>query len=288
MAVELWIDDGSPWYLSPNIWTVPSDDPNDPPGIPFANVSAYVWARVRNRGSTPVSNATVKYYWANPSTAINDGTVNLIGTSSVSLAAGETKDVLCVTPWTPLWVNNGHECLIAEAFAPGDPLPPRTAATPYNVPGWRQMAQKNLTIGAPVMKMNIFVHAFMAGNLGTGRSVRLVARRAPMEMLKPLAAGLGLRKLPVEADGFKDFGLQPYRCGDPINEKNRPEFSMELPAKHQQGMALAVRLPKEFKSGTGALFLVEQLDGDVITGGVGVLILPEEDLPTQPKPKRSK
>ena len=288
MAVELWINDGTPWYLSPDIWTVPSDDPNDPPGIPFANVSAYVWARVRNQGSNAVNNATVRFYWANPSSAINDSTANLIGSSSVSLAAGETKPVLCVTPWIPQWVNNGHECLIAEAFAPSDALPPRSPATPYDVPGWRQMAQKNLTIGAAAMRMMHYIHPFLAGNLSAGRAIRLVARRAPLETLKPLAAGLGLRTLPEEAEGLKEFGLQPYRCGDVIQEKAKPEFSMELPPKHQQGMALTVRLPKEFKSGTGALFLIEQFEGEKITGGVGVLIVPEADLPTQPKRRRSK
>ncbi len=27
MAVELWIDDGNPWYLSPDIWTRPAMTP---------------------------------------------------------------------------------------------------------------------------------------------------------------------------------------------------------------------------------------------------------------------
>lgn len=125
MAVELWIDDGNPWWLSPDIWVVPSDDPSDPPGMPFANVSAYVWARVHNRGTTAVSNATVRYYWAVPTPSqILRSAGHSIGMSNVSLAAGETKEVLCVTPWTPEYHNDGHECLIAEAFAPADPLPP--------------------------------------------------------------------------------------------------------------------------------------------------------------------
>ena len=121
MAVDLWVDDGNPWYLSPDIWVVPSDDPNDPPGMPVADVSAYVWARVRNRGSTPVTNASVRFYWADPSTVITPTTATLIGTSSVSLSASESKEVLCVTPWIPQFVNGGHECLLAQAFAPSDP-----------------------------------------------------------------------------------------------------------------------------------------------------------------------
>jgi hypothetical protein len=286
MAVELRINDGNPWYLSPDIWTVPSDDPNDPPGQPYANVSAYVWALVRNTGTTPVSNATVRYYWANPSVAINDNNSNLIGTSAVSLAAGESKAVLCVTPWLPQWVNDGHECLIAEAFAPSDPLPPRTAATPYDVPGWRQMAQKNLTIGGMGMGMGFYMHSFMAGNFGQGRAIRLVARRAPLELLKPLLANLGLKTLPTEAEGLKEFGLQPYRCGDTVNNRNKPELKLELPPRTEQGVALTVRLPKEVMPGSGALFLIEQYTEDKITGGVGLLLLPEADL-RPPRQKRS-
>ena len=36
MAVELEIRDGDPWYLSPDVWTVPGNDPEGPPGLPIA------------------------------------------------------------------------------------------------------------------------------------------------------------------------------------------------------------------------------------------------------------
>lgn len=278
MAVELWIDDGNPWYLSPDIWVVPSDDPNDPPGVPYANVSAYVWARVHNRGTTAVSNATVRYYWADPSTAITASTAHLIGTSYASLLPGETKEVLCVTPWIPQYVNNGHECLLAEAFAPADPLPPRGPNDPFNVPTVRQVAQRNLAVGNATPKMMHFVHPFLVGGRA-GRqeeAVLLRARRAPMELLKPLAAQLGLRRLPEEAAGFDRFGVQPYRCGDAVEEVGKPEFKLRPAAGRQQGMALVVRVPERMKEGTGALFLMEQVAGDEVLGGVAVLVLPEQ------------
>ena len=130
MAVQLEIDDGNPWYLGPDIWAVPGDDPNGLPGIPRAGQTAYVWARVHNRGSDPVSNGTVRYWWADPSTTITENTATPIGTANVSLDAKQTAEVLCLTPWTPSWVNNGHECLIVEAFSSQDPLPPHTPTTP--------------------------------------------------------------------------------------------------------------------------------------------------------------
>ena len=284
MAVELWIDDGSPhWYLSPDIWVVPSDDPNDPPGVPFANVSAYVWARVHNRGTTAVSNATVRYYWADPSTAITPSTATLIGTSSASLAAGETKDVLCVTPWLPQYVNNGHECLIAEAFAPSDPLPPQGPMDPFNVPTVRQIAQKNITVGGMMAKMAVFIHPFMVMNTaGLGdETVQVRVRRGEIASLKPLMAGLGLRQLPEEAGNLDRFGIQPYRCGDELERQPSQDTRLDLKPGMQQGMALVVPLPKERKSGAGALFLIEQMVGDRLVGGVGVLMLPEGD-PAEP------
>ena len=284
MAIELHIDDGSPyWYLSPNIWVVPSDDPNDPPGVPFVNVSAYVWARVRNNGTTPVSNATVRYYWANPATIIGDTTATLIGSSSVSLAPSETRDVLCVTPWLPQWVNDGHECLIAEAFAsssPGnpfvgpDPLPPRAPGDAYQVIAWRQMAQKNLDI-VRVEPSMMMVHPFLIGNPAKDEDgVFVMVRREPIEALKEVIATMGLRDLPEEADGFDEFGIQPFRCGDQIQETGRQEFSLGLPGRHQQGMALVARAPRTLHENAGALFLIEQIGRDQeVLGGVGVLVL---------------
>lgn len=276
MAIELWIDDGDPWYLSPDIWVVPSDDPNDPPAPPFEGVSAYLWARVHNRGTSAVSNAQVRYYWADPSTAITRATATLIGQSSVSLAAGETKDVLCVTPWIPAYVNGGHECLIAEAYAPGDPLPPHGPGDPFNVPTDRHVAQRNITVGMASARM-MMVHPFLIGNVwprAQGR-MRVRARRASIKTLEPLARSLGLRRLPEEAPEFKAFGVKPYRCGQPVDEPGKPEWEGEGEPGSHRTMALIARIPERLPGGTGALFLVEQLLDDEILGGVAVLVLPE-------------
>jgi hypothetical protein len=279
MAVELWIDDGNPWYLSPDIWVVPSDDPNDPPGMPFEGVSAYVWARVRNSGSTAVSNATVRYYWADPSTLITRATATLIGTSSASLAAGETKDVLCVTPWVPQFVNSGHECLIAEAFAPADPLPPSSPSDPIDVPSDRHVAQRNIAVGkaAPMM---MFLHPFVigAGERAAGR-ILIRARRAPLDTLEPLVRLLGLDRIPEEAPALREIGVRPYRCGEPVDEVGKPELELGLRPGERRGLALALRVPEKAPAETGALYLVEQVEGEEVVGGIGVLVLVEGETP---------
>src|SRR5690242_16116569 len=97
MPVQLEVHDGNPWWASPDIWVVPGDDPDGPIGSPVAGTPAYVWARVTNNGETAVSDATVRFYWANPSVGVDRTTANLIGTAFVTLAGGQSDEVLCLT-----------------------------------------------------------------------------------------------------------------------------------------------------------------------------------------------
>src|SRR5689334_1634761 len=105
MAVQLEIFDGNPWWLSPDIWVVPGDDPEGTPGSPIAGDNAYLWARVHNTGKDRVENATVRFFWADPSVGFDRNTANIIGTANVTLNGGQTSEVLCLTPWVPIFVN---------------------------------------------------------------------------------------------------------------------------------------------------------------------------------------
>ena len=60
-----------------------------------------LWAKVSNKGNRRVEDATVRYYWANPAIGVDREHAKLIGTANVTLNAGETSDVLCLTPWIP-------------------------------------------------------------------------------------------------------------------------------------------------------------------------------------------
>lgn len=276
MAIELWVEDGDPWYLSPDIWVVPGNDPNGTIGIPVANERGYVWARVHNKGTTAVENATVRYYWANPSTLITPSNATQIGMSFVSLLSGETKDVLCLTPWTPVWVNDGHECLVVEAFHPFDPPSPRGPNDPYDPPNDRHVAQLNLNVALRAQKQ-IAIFPFAAGNTTRfGRAeVSLRARRAPMESLAALKKNLGLKQLPAEMGEIKEFGLQPFRCGEQIRRVGEPQLAINLKLNEQKGLALAIQLPEQSESDSGALFFVEQFVGEKVVGGIGALLVPE-------------
>ncbi len=143
MAVELEIRDGSPyWWNSTDIWIVA--DPNDTvESIPIASVPCFLKARVRNNGNSESVDATVQFYWANPSIGVSRTTANLVGQSFVTLFPSDVQDVVCLVPWIPVFLNNGHECILAEAFHPSDPITP---SPDFNVPTDRHVAQRNLSV----------------------------------------------------------------------------------------------------------------------------------------------
>ena len=146
MSIELEIQDGFPnWWNSPDIWIVPGNDPAGSPGPPIAGQNAYLWGRVRNNGKTSANSAQVNFYWSNPATGVLRSNSTLIGSSFVSLDPGEIQEVLCLTPWIPIVVNDGHECVVAEVIHVLDPLPsPLTDA--FDPPTHKQIAQRNLSV----------------------------------------------------------------------------------------------------------------------------------------------
>lgn len=145
MSIQLTIRDGTPWWASLDIWVVPGTDPYGPTGAPVVGQGAYVWARASNAGKTAATNARLNYYWGNPATVLTVETVTRIGTSYVTLASGEARDVLCLAPWIPVWVNDGHECLVVEVFHPDDAIS-RGPGQPLAARDDRHVAQKNVGV----------------------------------------------------------------------------------------------------------------------------------------------
>jgi hypothetical protein len=217
---------------------------------------------------------------------ITPSTATLIGTSAVSLVPGETKDVLCVTPWVPDFVNNGHECLIAQAFAPPDTAPPQGPNDPFDVPGDRHAAQRNVVVGAGTANARI-VHPFLVRNDVRFRADHVVVRvrRGEIGLLKAIHRTLAFERMPEEAGELKDFGLQVYRCGDEIAGVGQQEVQVPLAPGRRQGLALVVRPPEQFADGTAALFLIEQLAGGKPVGGLAFVAVPAA--PCAQKPHRS-
>jgi hypothetical protein len=153
MAVKLLIRDGNPyWWLSPDIWVVPGNDPNGAPAAPVAGQNAYLWAHVANTGSSDANGVRIDFFWANPALQVLRSTATLIGSAYGDIPAGGNQDVLCLVPWIPVIVNGGHECVVAVANHSGDPLPV-PPPDDFGPPTYDQVAQRNLSvlIAAPQM-----------------------------------------------------------------------------------------------------------------------------------------
>ena len=272
MAVELEIRDGDPWWLSPDVWIVPGSDPLGAPGMPIAGLPAYIWARVRNQGDTEVVNAEVRFYWADPSTAFDRTSAHLVGSAFVSLEAGQQTEVLLLVPWVPEFVNNGHACILAEAFhAFADPLP---ASPAFNVPTDRHVAQRNLTIG---MAAASGFFGFTTTQMNTSRlstNFRLVAEAAPLKALKPMLKSLALDlDLTQDPGTVKRLGFVDLACPtqDDLKRKHDSEIALEIPGQGKSRRSLIGQL-----SGGPALIHIKQYHGKRLIGGQSILVLPEE------------
>lgn len=265
MAVTLEIDDGDPWWLSPDLWVVPGTDPTGTPGTPVAGQTAFLWARVHNTGSDPVENAMVNFYWANPATAFDRTTANHVGTSFVSLLAGATQEVLCLSPWVPSFMNGGHECILAEAYDPSaDPLPP---GPDFNVPTDRHVAQRNLAVLAVAPGKLTFQLAFEVHNPGRRREE--FAIRAELGTTEHLKRALKLRPELAALKGKQGRAIKlafaRSACADAGTERNEaPKLILE--PFERRGLALVGELKGEV-----ALVNVLQLRNDKVVGGLSVL-----------------
>jgi hypothetical protein len=138
---------GAVWWESPNVYAVNAAGVPDQPTAGQPN-TVYAW--VSNLGASP-SSATVSFYWCNPSLAITSA--QLIGAATGvaigAATAGTTMQafnvlVACPTQWTPVYQNNGHECLIAVASDPVlDPAPGPLSASWLDPTLDRHFGQKN-------------------------------------------------------------------------------------------------------------------------------------------------
>lgn len=267
MAVSLQILDGSPWWLSPNLWAVPGDDPEGAPGTPIVGTPCFLWAHVENTGSTPINDAQVRFYWADPSVGFDRTTANVVGVANVNLPAGMAADVLCLTPWIPTFVNGGHECILGEAFHQvADPLP---ATSDFNVPIDRHVAQRNLSV-VLALRAQMFHTAITVHNVSRkARRMRIHAKPGKLEELQPLLKTLG-RDVNLGAMGeVTRVGFVESACPTDADFKRaKPEVQIEAAANARSGLSLVGEL-----TGDAALVhVIQEADGKPI-GGLSVLVL---------------
>ena len=266
MAVELEITDGTPWYLSPNVWVVA--DPSDTTeSLPVAGTPCYIKARVKNNGSTSATNATVNFYWGNPAAGVNRSTATFVGQAFVSLSPGEEQDVLCLTPWVPIFLNDGHECILAEAFHASDPLP---ASLDFNVPTDRHVAQRNLSVIMAAERM-FFMNFEMHNNQREPRKLTARVAQVPIEKI--------IKSFPLIEKTYKLSGKKEGKLLKSVFTNNRcGGKDFEQPANQEEAFELTPYGKKQMTltgeiDGDYVFLLISQYAGKTETGGLGILII---------------
>jgi len=274
MSVQLLIQDGSPdWYLSPDIWTVPGSDPTGPAGSPIAGQLAYLWAHVANTGDTDVTGVQVQFYWANPALQVLRSTANYVGSASADLPAGGSQDVLCLVPWVPVVVNGGHECLVAVANSPLDPLP-NPLPDDFDPPAYRQVAQKNLTVLAASMMM-ISIHAITIAATKRVDKAVVVTTEVGGEIDKLSLARLGLTKATPAKGKVVEIGLsQEPRCGGDKGEIGPGKLEIRVPKGESRAVYASIRA-KGLAQNEYQLVRITERSGDKLLGGLAFLVVPE-------------
>ena len=266
-----------PLYLNPNIWTVVGADPTTAPlSAPHINSTTWIWCSVANTGSQPVAAVTVRFYVRNPSAVLTPGSGPPLGTSTVALLAGETKEVLCVTPWIPAWVNNGHECVVCELSASADPgvFPPDN---PWDLND-RHVAQRNFQLVAAGSASRFSFSSIVVLGLANASVARVKIQPGSEKVFRQTLQSIGLEeRVTKNVTGSCRFGLLAnYRCHDKLPEDptRSTEIQIKLERNNQGGATAVVREPSDgWTEGSAGLFFIEQLDNNgSLIGGSAMMV----------------
>lgn len=113
--------DTGPMWISNQIWVRNDDDGGLTHENPDFGQDNYIYARVRNNGTTTLDTVRAMVYYAHASTGLSwPGQWHLIGSSTVvDLAPGGSVVIDPVT-WDP--PAQGHYCLVVRLLTPQDPM----------------------------------------------------------------------------------------------------------------------------------------------------------------------
>ena len=275
MAAKLEINDGNPWWLSKDIWIVPGEDPNGMIGIPVSGQANYVWAKVHNTGDEVIESAKVNFYWSNPAMGVYRSNSNLIGSAYADLDVGESKDVLCISPWIPVVVNNGHECIVVEVDSRQDPLP-IPISDDFDPPSFHQIAQKNLQVLSmtPAMQF-VFLPIQVSAISRNAKEVEIKIEKGQLNKddMYFLFKQLGLKNLKELSERSIMYGVSLesgcHNSKETIGYKN-----LKLSINERSSKAVYVHLEQTNREENGYMLLnVTESQNGKIVGGNSILII---------------
>lgn len=272
MAVDLLIRDGDPhWYLSPDIWVVPGNDPAGSPGSPVAGQSAYLWARVANNGSTQANGVRIDFYWANPALQVTRSNATLVGSAYADVPAGGQQNALCLVPWVPVIVNGGHECLVAVANHPGHSLP-SPLPDAFDPPTYPQVAQKNLTV-IQAMSARALMFTLTVSALPRVDKTITVTAEVGGKLDEKTLLSLGLKGFKPARKSIVEVGLSD--APRTVCEKDsigEGRLKMQIPKGTSAGLHVAVRAKNIAAKEYQFIHIVEHT-GQEVLGGLGFVVV---------------
>ena len=192
---------GQVFWDSPDIWI----ESSDPLGNPVAGEPNFVHARVFNLGAFMASPVKVDFYWANPALGLGPGNMVAIGTEFVAIPALTSVDVRCNTPWVPLMVNGGHECVMVNTSC--WLIDPITA--PFQPTLDRHVGQRNLHVVQAAPGHSISLSLQLTNVFPLAMPARIEARFEHLRILPREKQGLAPRDLGGIAATFSQRASMP-------------------------------------------------------------------------------
>jgi len=129
-------------------WTSPviSVSPVDKFGKVQAGVPATVTTQIWNGGDSEAFAVYIELWWFNPTLAFTSAPdTQRIGSKLLNIAGNSYVEV--DFPWTPGFVNNGHECLVVQCSSPTEGTD--DLKYPFDAFRDRHVGQHNLMVSSP-------------------------------------------------------------------------------------------------------------------------------------------
>jgi hypothetical protein len=191
------------------------------------------------------------------------------------LNAGETKEVLCLTPWVPVIVNDGHECVVAEAVTPYDPLP-KPLSDEFDPPTYHQIAQLNLHVLELNAMMGFMVFPIqLSAPLRIPKDVIITVENVQFdeEREKEFFRQIGLKKIPKFNDKLVEFGIsQNGDCNYSKEVIGECLLKMKIEGGNSAGVYLHLKQNGKTKPGYQLINVVETFN-EKVQGGNTFLII---------------
>jgi hypothetical protein len=164
----------------------PSGDPDVATPGQVNTVKVHVW----NLGLADCWAAHVDLYWCNPSVGVNPAVASPIGSRVIPLAAGQ--HAIVSFDWTPVVVNQGHECLVAQVYDPiSDPV-----VAPFNPVQDRHIGQRNVSVVELAAGQTMTFNFFSQNLALTHANTLLELQKLEGVALETLASALGRNAWP--------------------------------------------------------------------------------------------